>query len=194
MLDVGRALARAEGLDNVIFDQADAQVHPFPDASYDLVLSCTGAMFFGRPELAFANLRRSLNTSGRIVLLTWQRAVRQEWFNAFTSALTGRRLEPDPNVPGPFSLSDPNRIRQVLTQAGFTDVECTDVAEATTYGRTAEEAHQLLLGLMGWMLDGRDERQRASAEQGLWNTLASHEAADGVWYDSAAWLVTARAR
>lgn len=192
MLDVARALARAEGLDNVIFDQADAQVHPFPDASYDLVLSCTGAMFFGRPERAFANLGRSLNPSGRIVLLTWQPPAMQEWFVDFTRALAGSTPRPSPDVPGPFSLSQPERIERVLQEAGFGDIQCNGVAERTFYGRTAAEAHPFLLGLMGWMLAGQDAQRRATAEQDLWDTLHSHETGDGVRYDSAAWVVTAR--
>ena len=114
MLDVGRALAAAEGLRNITFEQADAQVHPFPRRFHDRVLSCTGAMFFGDPGEAFANLRGSLVEGGRLVMLTWQPAARQEWFSAFTSALTGRTIEPGPDVPGPFSLSEPDRIQQVL--------------------------------------------------------------------------------
>lgn len=192
MLDVGRALAAAEGLRNITFEQADAQVHPFPRRFHDRVLSCTGAMFFGDPGEAFANLRGSLVEGGQLVMLTWQPAARQEWFSAFTSALTGRNIDPGPDVPGPFSLSEPDRIQQVLRRAGFTDVECTGVTESTTYGRTADDAHTLLLALMGWTLDGFSARQRVGAEQKLWDTLASHDAGDGIWYDSAAWLVTAR--
>jgi SAM-dependent methyltransferase len=192
MLDVGRALARAEGLDNVSFDRADAQVHPFPDAAYDRVLSCTGAMFFGRPELAFANLHRSLTASGRIVLLTWQSSARQEWFADFTRALTGRTPQPSADLPGPFSLSEPPRIERVLREGGFGDIACNGVAESTFYGRTAAEAHAFLLGLMGWMLGGQDAQRRAAAEQDLWDTLHAHETDDGVRYESAAWVVTAR--
>src|SRR5688572_25991891 len=47
MLDVGRRRAAAAGLPNVAFEQVDAQVHPFDPASFDVVVSRTGAMFFG---------------------------------------------------------------------------------------------------------------------------------------------------
>src|SRR5690349_20152229 len=45
MLDVARRRAADEGLTNVRFEHADAQVHPFAPASVDVVISRTAAMF-----------------------------------------------------------------------------------------------------------------------------------------------------
>ena len=70
MLRVARRRAHAERLDNVTFEQADAQVHPFPAQHVDLVVSRHGAMFFGDPVAAFTNLGRALRPGGRLVLLT----------------------------------------------------------------------------------------------------------------------------
>jgi SAM-dependent methyltransferase len=101
-VDVARRLAAREGLTNASFERADAQVHPFEAAAFDVVISRAGAMFFGRPVSAFANLRRSLTAGGRLVLLTWQSPSRQEWLNALLRALTGRPPPPpDPARPGP---------------------------------------------------------------------------------------------
>jgi SAM-dependent methyltransferase len=168
-------------------------VHPFGAAAFDVVISRTGAVFFGRPVPAFVNLRRSLTTGGRLVLLTWQSPSRQEWLNALLQALTGRTPPtPDPARPGPFSLSDPDRVRALLRTAGFTDVALTPLAETTTYGRTVEEAHDFLTGLLGWMLEGQDQQRRAESVRALRGVLASHRTADGIRFGSAAWLVTAR--
>lgn len=193
MIRVARRLAEQENLANVGFVQADAQVHPFATAAFDVVISRTGAMFFGRPEAAFANLRRSLTPGGRLVLLTWQAPDRQEWATAFSLALTGRTPPmPTAGSPGPFSLSDPDRVRALLGASGFADIAVTPVAETTTYGRTVEEAHSLLLGLLGWTLQGQDERRRTDSIESLRAVLSAHATADGVRFESAAWLVTAR--
>src|SRR3712207_2152547 len=56
MLERARAAAGAEGLTNVRFEQADAQVHPFERRAFDLVMSSFGAMFFDDPVAAFTNL------------------------------------------------------------------------------------------------------------------------------------------
>lgn len=121
MLEVARAAAAREGLDTVSFVRGDAQVHPFPTAGYDLVVSRTGTMFFGDPAAAFGNLRRALRPRGRLVLLVWQAADRTEWIGALLTALSAGRPVPvpPPDAPGPFSFGDPDRIRALLTGAGF---------------------------------------------------------------------------
>lgn len=193
MIDVARRLAHEAGVDNAVFLRADAQIHLFDEEAFDVVISRTGAMFFGRPDLAFANLRRSLTPGGRLVLLTWQPFSRQEWISALARALTGRTPSaPPPDGPGPFSLSDPDRVRALLQAAGFTNVELTAATETITYGRTVEEAHDFLLGLLGWMLEGQDRRRREESVEALRTLLDTHHTEDGVRFKSATWLVTAR--
>jgi hypothetical protein len=57
---------------------------------------------------------------------------------------------------------------------------------------SAVEAERFLLGIAGWMMDGLDEAGRATAIGDLRASLAAHETARGVVYDSATWIVTAR--
>ena len=96
MLDVARRRAAGEGLTNVTFTQADAQVQPFGAAAFDLALSRTTAMFFGDPAAAFANLARALGRSGRLVLLVWQGLHQQEWMLEIRTALAAGRDLPVP--------------------------------------------------------------------------------------------------
>ena len=193
MITVARRLADQAELTDITFEQGDAQIHPFPTGAFDVVISRTGAMFFGRPDVAFANLARSLKPGGRLVLLVWQAADRQEWIGEFTRALLGRTPPAPPaGAPGPFSLGDPARVRSVLGAAGFTDVGLTSVTEPMAFGRTAEEAHGFVLGLLGWMLQGQDDQRRAEATDALRRTMTDHLTTDGVHFGSAAWLVTAR--
>ena len=60
MLDHARRVAEAEGLTNVSFLQADAQIHPFEPASFDVAVCRTSAMFFADPVAALANIGRAL--------------------------------------------------------------------------------------------------------------------------------------
>src|SRR3954470_24421173 len=60
MLERARADAAEQGIVNVRFEQGDAQVHPFPDAGFDVAISRGGVMFFGDMVAAFANIRRGL--------------------------------------------------------------------------------------------------------------------------------------
>jgi SAM-dependent methyltransferase len=192
MIDVARMLAVLETVPNARFERADAQIHPFPAGSFDIVISRTGAMFFGRPDAAFTNIAHALRPGGRLALLCWQPAARNEWFRSFFTALTGARElpTPPPGAPGPFSLSDPTRVRSLLGPAGFVDIELESRHEPLLFGRDVDEAQSFLLGLLGWMLPATDAA-RLRATHDLRASLQAHRSTDGVRYDSAAWIITA---
>jgi SAM-dependent methyltransferase len=196
MLDVARRRAAAEGLSNVRFVQADAQVSAFPPEGFDVAVSRTGAMFFADPVAALANVGRALPPGGRLVLLVWQALEANEWMTEILGALTaGRPLPvPPPGAPGPFSLADPARIREVLTVTGHRQVEVEGLAEPEWWGADADDALTFVLGLAGWLLEGLDDAARERAVADLRRRIEAHAGPDGVEFGSAAWLVTARRR
>jgi SAM-dependent methyltransferase len=192
MLEVARRLAADQGLTTARFEQADAQIAPFPDAGFDTVVSRTSAMFFGDQPAAFANLARALRPGGRMVLLVWQPFPRNEWIASIGGAMAaGRDLPQPPPDKGPFSLSDPDRVRLLLTQAGFTDVDLTGLEEPMWFGDDADDADAFVLGLLGWMLEGLDEEGRQRAQRDLRATMEAHAGPDGVTFGSATWLISA---
>jgi SAM-dependent methyltransferase len=187
------ARSRAAGIPNVSFVRGDAQVHPFADAAFDCAISRTGSMFFADPGRAFANIARALRPGAPLTLLTWQPPADNEWIGAIARALTGGLPPaPPPGAPGPFSLSDPSVVRAVLAGAGFVGVEVTGLSAPMYVGRDVDDAHTFVLGLLGWMLAGRDEAGRRAASDELRATLADHLTPDGVAFASATWLVTAQ--
>lgn len=193
MLDVARRRATEQGVTNARFEQADAQIHPFPPEAFDLAISRTGAMFFSDLTAGFANIARALRPEGRLALLTWQSVARNEWIRELSGALAaGRDLPaPPPDAPGPFSLSDPDRVREVLTAAGFTGIDLDDSTAGMWFGADADDAHRFVLGLLGWMLEGRDDDDRDRALDALRATTRAHLTPDGVIYESAAWIIRA---
>ncbi len=196
MLDLARTLAVHEGLDNVTFEQADAQVHPFPTGSFDVAISRTGTMFFGDPVAAFTNIGRALRPGGRLAMVAWQPISENEWFREImTSFAAGRDLPPPPpESPNPFSLSVPDRVRRLLTATGFEDPELEDLRAPMRFGDTPDDAHRFILGLQGWMLDGLDDTSRQRALDDLQSSLEQHRSERGVEYSSAMWLITATRR
>ncbi|MCT2586743.1 class I SAM-dependent methyltransferase [Actinophytocola gossypii] len=190
MLDLARGTAAAERVPNVTFVQADAQVHPFPDAHFDVAISRHGSMFFGDPPAAFGNIARALRPGGRLVLLTWQPLADNEWMRTFRGILTIG--EQAPAQRGPWSMSDPDSVRELLDSAGFTEVDVRGLTAPMYYGRDVEDAADFVLGMFGSGLAGADPDTRAGAVAALRNDIAAHTTAEGVYYDSAAWLVTAR--
>jgi SAM-dependent methyltransferase len=194
MLAVARRKAQDEGLRNVEFLQADAQVHPFDEASFDVAVSRTAAMFFADRVAALANVRRALRPGGRLALLVWQRPERNDWFLELTGALAaGRRLPaPPPDAPHPFAMADPAVTGDVVAEAGYTDVQVVGLHRRMYLGPDPQRAYDFALGLLGWMLDGLDPARAARAHAALRATMEAHADTDGVTFGSAAWLVTAR--
>jgi len=194
MLDVARRLAAEEGLGNVRFVQADAQVHRFESEGFDAVLSRFGALFFGDPVAAFTNLARALRPGGRLALLAWQDVEHNEWVRALRAAVAvGRELPlPPAEGPGPFALSDPGRVRDILTRAGFTGVELTARSATLDYGEDVDTALPFLSRSLARAFKDLDETQRAQAMDSLRDTLEAHRTAIGVEFASAAWVITAR--
>jgi len=192
MLDFARRRAAEEGVTNVTFAQADAQIHPFEPDAFDVAISRTAAMFFGDHVAAFGNIGRALRSGGRLVLVTWQPLAGNEWIREISRALAaGRDLPTPPPDAGPFSLSDPDRVRALLASAGFADVELEGTTAGMWFGNDADDAHGVVLGLMGWMLGGLDDAGRRRAIDALHATMAAHETPDGVLFESAAWTIQA---
>jgi len=150
-------------------------------------------MFFGDLTAAFTNIGRAMVPGARLVLLVWQSLPANEWIREIAGALAaGRDLPaPPPDAPGPFSLSDPDRVRGILSSAGFGRIELDGSTADMWFGSNADDAQRFVLGLMGWMLDGLDDAGRARAIDGLRTTLTAHESSDGVVFGSAAWLISA---
>jgi SAM-dependent methyltransferase len=193
MLERARQLSADQGLSNITYQQADAQVCPFPPAHFDVCISRFGTMFFADPVAAFTNIGQALRPDGRLVLLIWQERDRNEWAAAISPGRTTASPSPS-RGPDPFSLADPTATEAILAAAGFTDVHFTDVHEPVYYGPDVPTAFDAVLHQLGFN-DQLADLDAATAEQArtrLRDTLTAHHTGDGVYFDSWAWIVTAR--
>jgi ubiquinone/menaquinone biosynthesis C-methylase UbiE len=193
MLERARQLSDAQGLANVTFQQADAQVHHFPPARFDLCISRFGTMFFADPVAAFTNIGRALCPAARLVMLVWQERDRNEWATAIRQSLTAASAIP--SAPNAFSLADPTVTEGILAAAGFADVSFTDVHEPVYYGPDSATALDAVLRLLKFeeLLANLDAAAAEQARLRLRTTLDAHTTDGGVYFDSRAWIVSATA-
>ena len=195
-IERARELAGAEGLRNITFERADAQVCRFPPQRFDVAISRFGTMFFNDLAAAFANIRSALRPAGRLVMMVWQAGERNEWDVAIRRALgasDGSVVIPAGGAD-PFSLANPPTVTELLDAAGFADVDFTDVSEPVYYGPDVAAALDWVSGFtcISNELSRLEPTAAAQATTRLRQTLAAHLSHDGVWFDSRAWIVTAR--
>ena len=195
-LELARTISAAEGLRNVSFQQADAQVHRFPRAQFDVCVSRFGTMFFADPVPAFTNIGLALRPSARLVMLVWQHADRNEWSTVVRQALSAGAATPAGPASGPnaFSLADPAVTEGILRAAGFAEISFTEVREPVYYGPDGAAAYEAILGLQqaGGLLAALEPEAAAQARRRLRAAVAEHDTDAGVYFDSRAWLIAAR--
>ncbi|MDG9715376.1 class I SAM-dependent methyltransferase [Streptomyces sp. DH24] len=196
MLAQARARAEEEGIANVSFTRGDAQVYAFEPGTFDAAISRYGVMFFTDPVAAFGNIGRALRPGGRLAFVCPADAMLNGWVTAMASL---RDILPlgdfgRPGTPGMFSLATRDRIHDVLTAAGFTDITVGRAQAYGVWGRGAEDAAEFLLatGPGRHLMEQVDAATRERARRTLTDQLRDHEGQDGtVRLRSTSWLVTA---
>lgn len=106
-IEQARVRARAENLD-ARFDEGDAEMLPYEDASFDIVLSLIGAMFAPRPELVAAELKRVCRPGGKIIMGNWT----PSGFIGQMFKVHGKHVPPPAIMPPPVKWGDEDIARE----------------------------------------------------------------------------------
>jgi SAM-dependent methyltransferase len=185
---------------NLEFIQADAQTYAFARDRFDLIFSRFGVMFFDDPAAAFRNLRTALRATGRLCFICWQELAKNDWARVPLKAALQHVPPPPPPVPhapGPFAFADPDRLRLILTNAGFTDVSLETHQTALSLGgaTTVEEAadFSLEIGPVGMLLRTADADTRTRVASSIRGALRPYAGPNGVRLTGTTWIVCARA-
>lgn len=125
MVEAARAEAQRRGLTNMKFQQCPADSLPFPDNSFDVVVSRLGVMFFPDPVAALREMLRVLRPNGRIALAVWGKSDVNPFCYLVTRVLDQHVKSPaaDPDAPNAFRFAEPGKLVNVMKQAGAIDVE-----------------------------------------------------------------------
>jgi len=110
LLETARENAKIAAVE-VDFHEGDAEKLPFPDSTFDAVLSQFGHMFAPRPEVAVAEMLRVLKPGGTIAFSTWP----PDQFIGRAFALTASYMPPlPPGVMPPPLWGDEKIVRERL--------------------------------------------------------------------------------
>ena len=192
------ASARSHRVPNTTFVVGNAATHPFEPASYDLVFSRFGVMFFGDPVAAFKNFQQALKPDGRLVFVCWRKPDENPW------GLTPVRAaapflpplpRPGPEDPGQFAFGDRTRVERILKEAGFTALSFEPLDQMVFMGKTVADilASAGRFGPLARAFAEATPEQIEKAKAAIAEALKPHERPDGVRLPGACWLVRARA-
>ncbi|MBX7496428.1 class I SAM-dependent methyltransferase [Qipengyuania sp. 6B39] len=197
---VEQARGRTAGLPNVRIELGDAAGWQAREGERpDLLVSRHGVMFFDDPVGAFASLARTAQTDARLVFSCFREPRENGWVRALRSALPRQDGPPaDPDAPGPFAFGRSERIRQILSDAGWRDIaiEPLDYPMLVGEGGDAIEdalSYFLRIGPAARtvaMLEGPEREVTLARLRGV---VEDHDEAGRVALPAAAWIVTARA-
>jgi ubiquinone/menaquinone biosynthesis C-methylase UbiE len=198
MLERARQRAKRNGVDNVTFLEADAQIFVFAPPAFDAAISRFGVMFFIDPVAAFTNIRRALKSGGRLCFICWRPMVENPWVTIPMKA-AAQHIEmpppPEPHAPGPFAFADAARLRGILESAGFAGVQIDKHDSRMPIGSagTLDDAVEftLTIGPVSALLMDKPDALRNAVRNSIRAALKPHHTPNGVVLDSAAWLVSA---
>lgn len=209
-------IARAEAIGPhgrpVAFQLADAATARFDgqgfdgqnldSQGFDLIFSRFGVMFFDDPAAAFRNLRRALKPTGRLAFVCWRGAKENDWVRLPMDAI--RQIvapppPPDPDAPGPFSFGDRDRVRRLLTEAGFADILIEPFDHAIPFGAGAtreaaiDDAVEMAseVGPLSRLLADQPDAVRSRAREAVRAAFATKPGEQSILIEGAAWIVTA---
>lgn len=196
MLARARERAADAGLANLTFEQCDAQTYRFETNHFDLMFSRFGVMFFADPVAAFANIGRAIRPGGRLCFLSWRPVQENPWILVPMMA-AAQHVElpppPPPGEPGPFAFGDADRVRTILTEAGFEDVSIEPFDTSEAYGESVDDTLEFLqqIGPLSRILANVDDLQRGAVLNAVRDALVPHAGADGISLARAMWIVKA---
>ena len=150
MLEVAKRNGQSHGVSNVDFRVLDAERMDLDDDSVDGAVCRWGYMLMADPAAALNETRRVLRDGGALAFAVWRTPDQNPWaaIPGMTLVQRGHMPPPEPGAPGIFALGDPDRIRELVTGAGFEDPEIEEIAFEFRYP-SADEAWDLVIDLAG---------------------------------------------
>jgi SAM-dependent methyltransferase len=150
MVEAAQQEAQRKGLGNMEFRVLDAERMDIEDSSFDGVVCRFGYMLMADPAAALRETRRVLKDGGRLSFVVWAPADQNLWaaIPGMTMVELGHQPPPEPGAPGIFALGEEDRIRELVTAAGFSEPQIEAVP--VHWGYSDPEDHwRLTLKLAG---------------------------------------------
>jgi len=183
ILEYAQQAARAQGLTNVETRVLDGEHLELPDASFEVVTSRVGLIYFPNQQQALSEMRRVLKPGGRLAAIVYTTPENNQFFSIPVSVIRRRAQLPPPlpGQPGPFSLGSPGVLEEAYRRAGFRDIQ-TRVVKAPLQVASASECVRFereSFGALHQMLAGLSQEGQEAAWQEIEQELRQYEGPQG---------------
>jgi ubiquinone/menaquinone biosynthesis C-methylase UbiE len=168
LLDGGRRRAEAEGL-QITFEEADAEALPYPDASFDVLLSTFGVMFAPDHQKASSELLRVCRPGGRIGLASWT----PEGFIGQMFRVVAKHVPPPAGVKSPLLWGTRDYLQTLFTGASAIDHTVRDFAFRYESPEHFVEVFRMFYGPVLKAFGALDANGKAALETDLLTLLRS---------------------
>jgi ubiquinone/menaquinone biosynthesis C-methylase UbiE len=140
MVAAAQREAAARGVSVIEHRVLDAERMDLGDDSVDGVVCRWGYMLMADPAAALGETRRVLRDGGALAFAVWSTADRNPWaaLPGMTLVQRGHMPPPEPGAPGIFSMGEPDRIRELVTRAGFADPQVEEITFEFRYADFAD--------------------------------------------------------
>ena len=199
-LAYGRQDAKAAGISNVTFLEADVQSYPFKPV-HDFCFSRFGTQFFENPVAGLRNMRATLKPGGTMTMVVWRGIKDNPWLGLAKDVVLKYLPLPGDNAltcgPGPFSMADTAVVTRQLEIAGYTDIRFEQVDAELFVGNDVDDAvaFQLAIGPAGEVYreaGALGEQRHGEISTALKAEFAKYQHPNGIVMDSSSWKVSAR--
>jgi SAM-dependent methyltransferase len=171
--------AKRAGHAQVATRAMDGEQLELDDATFDVVVSRVGLIYFPDQQRALSEMRRVLVPGGRVAAIVYSTPAQNGFFSA-PVAVVRRHAglgAPLPGQPGPFSLGGPGVLEAAFTKAGFSDVRAETVQAPLRMESAAAclRFEQESFGALHQMLSSLDRAGRDAAWQEVGRALGEFE-------------------
>ena len=175
LLEHGRARSAVEGFE-IDFVDGDAERLPFPDASFDAVISVLGVMFTADHERAAAELLRVCRPGGSIALANWTPSS----FVGEMFRTVARHVPPPAGINSPLQWGAEPRLTELLGD-GVSELLVRPRTFVLRFRSPDEFAtfFRANYGPVRTAFEKLDERGRAALYRDLTALAARHDRASG---------------
>jgi enediyne biosynthesis protein CalE5 len=196
MLAAAERKAGRLGLTNVTFRTGDVTSLPFDAVSFDAVTSRFCLMFLPEIPKAAAEIRRVLKPGAWMAAAVWSAPDKNPYLKIPMDTIK-QFIElppPDPSAPGIFRLAKPGDLAGMLQQAGFDEVQDSELIGEVPFP-TADEYVASLMDIAAPiqnLFTQLSEEQQRQVKKRITDTANQYRRGDNIALPIAIRLVTGR--